>query len=146
MTSSTLQRLTAWISLLLILVTASTPARGFVLCIEADGCVRVELKTPDAACSGCDDHDESAASNVADSNADVDGDCPCIDLAVPGTRHDQRAQPRVYELHASVWFAPTRAVVVAQWTSIAEPVRGPPLGVPRVAETLGHIRSVVLLV
>ena len=37
-------RFVAWLCLALMSLAGLTPAQGFVLCIEADGCVSIEIK------------------------------------------------------------------------------------------------------
>lgn len=57
---STLNRTIAWLCLALALLTGLSPAQGFVLCIETDGCVTVELKDV-----GLDSHQRPTTPRVA---------------------------------------------------------------------------------
>jgi len=143
---SLLHRFTAWLCLALVLVTGSTPARGFVVCIENDGCVSIEIKAAYEDCDGCDGHDERDASEPV-ATASNDGEpCPCLDLVVPGYAEHQAAQLRSIDVHVGAWLAPPSVA----WPIYAAPEttngRGPPPCPPRVADTLVHVRTVVLLV
>lgn len=140
------QRITAWLCLALVLLTGMTPAQGFVVCIEADGCVSVEIKAPDATCGGCEGHEATNSPVELAAPASESVPCPCIDLAVPGSPQDQLAHCRTVEIFVGPWIAPPPEVRVQQLEATVAEGRGPPQCVPRVAETLAHIRSVVLLV
>lgn len=138
--------MTAWLCLALILLTGLTPAQGFVLCIEADGCVSVELKASDAICGGCEGHDEGEPAVQTGAPSGEGDPCECVDLAVPKAA-DQQAKPsRPAEIHVGAWIAPAPEVRVQQVFLAALAGRGPPTHVPRVADALTHHRSVVLLV
>lgn len=139
-------RATAWFCLALVLLTGLTPAQGFVLCIEQDGCVSFEIKAPGSDCTGCEAHEESAAEIVGTERDDRDPGCPCIDLAVPGWNHERTVAGRLAEIHVGPWIAPGAEARVETFAPLAEAVRGPPSGVPRVAQSLTHLQSVVLLV
>lgn len=146
MTSVLVSRLTAWLCLALIFLTGLTPAQGFVLCIEADGCVSVELKATEANCGGCEGHDESEpAVRTAASSGEADP-CQCVDLAVPGTVDEQVKPSRTTEIHVGMWIALAPEVRFQQALLAAFSGRAPPAPLPRVADALAHLRSVVLLV
>ena len=142
-----LDRFTAWICLTLVLLTGLTPTQGFVLCIEADGCVSVEVKTAAGDCDGCEGHDEEVGLTVLKVEDSSDpAECLCIDIAFPGSRDDQVARGRSVEVQLGPTIAPPEAVRIAPALRVLADRRGPPHCVPRVAESLAHIRSVVLLV
>lgn len=141
-----LHRLTAWLCLAVALVTGTLPARGFVLCIEADGCVRVELKTTNAECDTCDEHEPGPLADELALTDARDSECPCIDVAVPGRGPQPRSLPKPIALEVGPWVALPAPSSVQAVAPLALSVRGPPATVPRPLATLALIRSVVLLV
>jgi len=141
-----LPRLTAWLCLALVLLTGLTPAQGFVVCIEEDGCVSIEVKAADADCGGCEGHDESETPVQANATTTEDASCPCLDLAVPGSPEQQLALSRSIEFHVGPWIAPPPEIRVQHATPTVTAGRGPPPCIPRVADSWAHIRTVVLLV
>jgi hypothetical protein len=138
-------RFAAWLCLALVLLTGLTPAQGFVVCIEEDWCVSIELKAADANCGGCEGHEESNAPVQAAATSG-DDPCPCIDLAVPNSPEQQLSQSRSIELHIGPWIAPPPEIRVQHATPTVTAGRGPPPCIPRVADSWEHIRTVVLLV
>jgi hypothetical protein len=143
---SLLHRLTAWLCLALVLLTGLTPAQGFVVCIEEDGCVSIEVKATDASCGGCEGHEESDTPVQAAGTTGDGAPCPCLDLAVPASPEQQLAQSRSADVSVGPWIAPLPEVRVQQATPTATAGRGPPPCIPRVADSWSHIRTVVLLV
>lgn len=138
--------LATWLALALTLVVGLVPARGFVLCIEPDGCVSVEMKADGNACGGCDDHHEDPSAPRAGGGSEDDAPCACLDLDVPGNEACRRAAPPLGTFGVEL-PAPPEPVVLASFLAPLEPaLRGPPRSVPRVAQTLLHVRSIVLLV
>jgi len=136
----------AWLCLAMALLTGLTPAQGFMLCLEADGRVSVEIATSDPAC-GCCEHPQAGdprTTTAASASADVA--CPCLDLLLPGSLLDHRAQPKPVEFHVGPWMAsaPSRFVQPHGWLPLA--VCAPRHEVPRSPGSLALIRSVVLLV
>lgn len=138
-------RFVAWLCLALVLLTGLTPAHGFVVCIEDDGCVSIELKAADANCGGCEGHEESNAP-VQSAATSSDDPCPCIDLAVPSSPEQQLSQSRSVEIHVGPWIAPPPEIRFEHATPTVAAGRGPPPCTPRVADSWAHIRTVVLLV
>jgi hypothetical protein len=128
------------------MLTGLTPLQGFVVCIEADGCVSIEVKASDATCGGCAGHDEDDAPSPALDSANAVLACPCIDLPVSGARDEQVRQARTAEFRGGPWLALVPELVVRRAAPLAAAVREPPSLVPRVADSLAHLRSVVLLV
>lgn len=138
--------MTAWLCLALIFLTGLTPAQGFVVCIEADGCVSVELKATQGSCGDCESHDEGEpAVRTAPSAGDADL-CECVDVPVPGAVDEQVKPSRTAEIHVGLWIALAPGVGVQQALLAAFSGRGPPAEIPRIADSLAHLRSVVLLV
>lgn len=146
MTLSLPHRLLAWLCLALVLLTGLTPAQGFVVCIEDDGCVSIEIKAEDANCGGCEWHEESDNPVQAAATSSDDEPCPCIDLAVPGSPEQQLAKSRSVEVHVGSWIAPPPEIRVQHATPSVTAGRGLPPCIPRVADSWAHIRTVVLLV
>lgn len=141
--TSMLQRTTAWLCLAVALLTGIAPAQGFVVCIEEDGCVSIEVKASDADCEGCTDHEsEAPASEVLASAAD-DEACPCIDIAVPGSSRQQRMLPRAcdFQLEFVTALPPVTSVPFSSPTAHFTPRAA----IPRAPDRLEHIRTVVLL-
>lgn len=139
-------RLVAWLCLALTLLTGLTPAQGFVVCIEEDGCVSIEFKVADASCGDCEGHEESNSPVQAAAASSDDAPCPCIDLEVLSSPERQLSQSRSVELHVGPWIAPRPEIRVQHATSAVTAGRVPPPGLPRVADSWEHIRTVVLLV
>jgi hypothetical protein len=143
---ATLQRLTAWLCLAVALLTGTLPARGFVLCIEADGCVRVELKSTNAECDTCEEHEPAPLSDELALTDLRDSQCPCVDVAFPGSGPQQRILPKPVAVDVGPWTALPAPLLAQPVASLATCVRGPPATVPRPLAALALIRSVVLLV
>lgn len=140
---SIVQRMTAWLCLAVVLLAGVLPAQGFVLCIEADGCV--EVKSSDASCDGCYGHEVEAAPSAVLASAAQDAPCPCIDLAVPGTSQDRRVLPKPIGFQIGPCLAPRLEVLGGTFGVGAGPPRSPPATAPRPPESLALIRTVVLL-
>jgi len=140
-------RCAAWLRLALVLLTGLTPARGFVLCIEADGCVRVELRSSADDCGGCDGHAEAAKPADAAAFESESEACPCVDVAVLGVSNGQFArQGDAGNLGASVWNSPPKLQGVV-WREPAHREHPPAAAAPpRSADSLQHLRSVILRV
>jgi hypothetical protein len=136
-------RLGAWLGAALILLTGLIPGQGFVVCIEQDGCVRIELKSSSADCGGCEGHTQGELPFEVAAAADA---CPCVDVAVPDASDEQLTQSRSIELEVAAWTAPPPEARIEPSTLRATPGRGPPPRLPRVADSLAHLRSVVLRV
>lgn len=141
-----LDRLAAWLCLALLLLTGLVPSQGFVVCIEDDGCVSVELKAPEAGCDGCEGHDSDEAASEVASIDGAEAPCPCIDLAVPSSPAQLWTQSRIFGVELATFVAPPLAFRVDSIVPAIAAIRGPPPVVPRVADSLAHIRSVILLV
>lgn len=139
-------RFVAWLCLALLLLIGSTPAQGFVVCIEADGCVSVEVKASAADCGSCDGHDRDGPAEDAVSGPSTNPGCPCIDYVVPGFPDQRVVTNRSLELQVGPWIAPPADLHVVQPVPATTSERGPPPRAPRVSQTLAHIRSVILLV
>jgi len=145
MTLSILQRTTAWLCIAVALLTGTAPAQGFVLCIEADGCVRVEGQARDADCAGCEGHELEALPNQAAASSTGVPDCPCVDLALPGCRQEQRFLPKPIDFSIGSWIERPPEFLSQHRTLAGLPVRAPPTLVPRPPDSLALIRTVVLL-
>jgi hypothetical protein len=143
--SSLLQRTTAWLCLAVILLTGITPAqRGFVLCLEEDGCVRVEVKALDGNCAGCEGHAALAVAEQPASSLAGPLDCPCIDLAVVAPHQEHRVLPKPVHAQLGPWFAP-EPVASPLFAVVDGHVHAAPTSVPRPPDSLALIHSVVLL-
>lgn len=139
-------RFVAWLGLALLLLSGTTPAQGFVLCIEADGCVSIEIKASAADCGGCDGHEPGGLPEEAVSGPGAGSECPCIDYVVPGFPDQRVITNRSSDLQAGPWIAPAAELHVLQPIPAATSELGPPPRAPHVAQTLAHIRTVILLV
>ena len=139
-------RLVAWLCLALMLLTGLTPAQGFVVCIEADGCVNIEVKAADQNCGTCEGHEPTKLASEKVADPTTTPECPCVDYVVPGSPDQRVVTNRSLDLHVGPWVAPAAQLHVVQPTSATVSERGPPPRAPRVAQTLAHIRSVILLV
>lgn len=134
-----IHRLTAWLCLALALFAGLTPAQGFVVCIEQDGCVSIEVKEIDGDCDSCEDHDADSSELAVEEVA-----CPCVDLEVPGTPDELVTQPRAVELCTGVWLSPAPSHHVRILDVIDAPANERLSYPPRPAQALTHTRTVVL--
>lgn len=142
---SILQRLTAIVCLAVVLVTGLTPANGFVICLEPDGCVTLEVETSARECGGCEGHEEAGLPIGTDTRAASNEECPCFDLPIPGSSEDRRLERRPIELRIATLAAP--AFTIAEALASGSNLHGSPRAEPpRPTETLELIRTVVLLV
>ncbi|TAJ24755.1 MAG: hypothetical protein EPO68_01060 [Planctomycetota bacterium] len=117
-----------------------------MLCIEADGCVNLETKGPADPCDACEDHHDALDSVEIAATSGDGADCACIDIAVPNGTDAVTAKLRSIASCAGPWIAPPTAIrIEAAEQRDARRSQRPP-DVPRVAQSLAHIRSVVLLV
>ncbi len=146
MTPLIFKRILAWLCIALVLLTGVAPAQGVVLCIEADGCVRVEAMTSAADCENCDGHEPSSQPRRTQPTTAPDAGCPCIDLEVPGSPQGRRVPPRPIEFEAGPWLMPRLALFSLPLDSVAVSLCTTLTEAPRPPESLAHIRSVVLLV
>lgn len=132
-----------WLCLALVLFTGVVPAQGFVLCVESDGCVRIEIKLDERDCRGCDEHLDEPAAPQAPSDAHEDM-CSCTDFDVPGTCALHRLRANANEFCAALFtIAPPPALVPVQAFHLD---RAPcPIFRPRPPDALRLHRSVVIL-
>ncbi len=142
---SLLRRLTAWLCLATALLTGLAPAQGFVLCLEADGCMRVETEARDTDCGSCEGHESGELAQSALANP-LDGpNCSCTDIAVPGCRQEQRLLQKSVEIQLRSWIALPLDPLAQPCLAAGLPVRAPRRDDPRPPAALALIRSVVLL-
>ena len=141
-----LHRIAAWLCLMAALVTGVTPAQGFVLCMEPDGCISVEIAAGTDHCVGCEAHVAGGAGSFAPVPATAETDCPCVDFAVPGSTKDQSLQPKAADAPLLRWLAMLPTSVASPLAKTLPLFRVPRVGVPRPSDTLLLIRTVVLLV
>jgi|JI102314A1RNA_FD_contig_71_400598_length_980_multi_2_in_0_out_0_1 hypothetical protein len=140
------RRLAAWLCLALVMLTGFSPAQGIVVCIENDGCVSIEVKATGAECGGCREHEESDSPAKARAASSEGAAFPCIDIAVPGSPEQQLGSSRSIGVHVGPWIALPPEIRVQHATPSVSAGRGPPPCIPRAADSLEHIRTVVLLV
>ncbi len=123
-----------WLVLVLSLLAGIAPARGVVVCFEADGTAVLELGSEAARCGGC-----------PGTQGQVGGprDCPCIDLPLsPGSGLQAKrdlpgsSSPPLASIPPSAW-----AVALAGAACSAPLARS-----PRPAPGLALLRTVVLRV
>lgn len=148
---STLHRIAAWSCLVVALLTGATPVGGFVLCVEADGCVNLEVKASDASCGGCHDHEDGDGSDanhggLAVEGSSRDGSCPCIDLPLPGLETTRMSPAKAIDFEPSPSLLEPSPLdlsrlLVARGTLLD---RAPPP--PRAPESLTFLRTIVLCV
>lgn len=141
------QRITAWLCLALVFLTGLTPAQGLVLCLEPDGCISVEIATVANTCNGCDGHEEGTRPSAPSAEVATEAGCPCVDLTLSGSVQEQRIQPKSIKLQIGSWIAlppPLLPTVLTASGSLVVPTLA--AQIPRPADSLALIRSVVLLV
>ena len=144
--ASILQRATAWLCLAVAVLTGLTPAHGFVLCLEPDGDVCIEVDASAEKCSGCvvDSHNAAPVSEQA-VTTDVPC-CPCLDLPVPGFSQDRQILPKASEIQIGPWIANVAPLVRLSIPSSLATSHRTPDEAPRPPDSLALIRTVVLLV
>jgi len=135
-----LDRLTAWLCLVLACFCGLTPAQGFVLCIEADGCVRVELKAADMGCAGCEGH-EPATGIEEGTGGEL---CPCVDLAVPGEPESTQLRQRTSLASQELGLALASVSSAFASAPCARPAPAAPRVPPRPPALWAQLRSVTL--
>jgi hypothetical protein len=141
-----LHRITAWLCLALALLAGAAPAQGFVLCVEPDGCVSVELSATRDHCGSCEVHVLDGVGAIPGAATRAAANCPCIDLTVPGSAEDRWLQPKSPDAPRLKGFAGSAAPFAPHGTRAPFLLRAPSLEVPRSPDSLRSIRSVVLLV
>jgi len=142
---SILQRLTAWLCLAVALLTGITPSQGLMLCLESDGCVRIEIASFAPECGGCEGHAEDATTTLSARSVDDMG-CPCVDLPIPGSTQEQRVQPKSIEFQPGPWVPAASPLTSSSVVAALLAARAPPREVPRPPESVALIRTVVLRV
>jgi len=146
MAISILRRATAWLCLAVALLTGLSPAQGFVICLEPDGCVSFEIPSAAETCGGCGNHQEGDTSTKTVVRGAEVVDCPCIDLPVPSSSQDRRLQRKSIELEPGSWIADPSSSPAPPFFPAPPTVGAVRPEAPRPAESLDLIRSVVLLV
>lgn len=142
MQASILEPLSRWLCLTLAFLLGLSPAQGFVVCVEADGCVSIEVKAPQSVCGGCDQHEGDEEPGLTEEDGESDLACPCIDLPMPGAPE----VVRVSSVEAGAYIAPSPELTIQRAPLGASAPRRPPTGEPLVADSLAHARGLVLLV
>lgn len=139
-----LRRLTAWLCLALLVLTGVTPAQGLLVCVEGDGCVKIELQTAAGNCGDCCAQELERESGRGCDVTSESTPCPCIDVELPGSRDAQNAPARGAGLELGARFVvPLESAI--ERTAPAPRIASPRIHVvPRVAHSLAHIRTVVL--
>jgi len=139
-------RLVAWLCLALLLLTGSAPSQGFVVCIEADGCVSIEVKAANLTCRSCEGHESDELASETASDPSTNPECPCTDYVVPAFPDEQVFTNRSSDLQVGPWITPAAELHVVQPPHAPTSERGPPPRTLRVAQSLAHIRTVILLI
>lgn len=145
------QRLLSWLCLAVAVLSGVAPVQGFVVCLEPDGCVSVELASVADECAGCGSHDAELGGPAPSQRGSAARDagelgCPCVDLPVPGTAQDRRVQSRALEPGPGPWLPAPPLPQLLRPASIASDRAARCLEVPRECGVLVQLRSVVLLV
>lgn len=144
--SSILQRATVWLCLAVAVLTGLTPAQGFMLCLEPDGDLCIEVATSAETCSGCviEGHDPAPA---AEHEVTTDDPCcPCLDLPVPGFSQDRQVLAKALEFQLGPWTEDVQPLVLRSIPPPCTTVHAARGEEPRPPDSLALIRSVVLLV
>jgi hypothetical protein len=144
--SAILQRITAWLCLAAAFLTGLAPAQGFVLCLQPNGRMSVDLATPAEHCKCCAVHAQGTTPLAQPARALDDACCECVDVPVSGALQDRLCQPRPIVPQLGPWIAPSRAAILQALVLIAPAARAPRAEVPRPPDSLALIRSVVLLI
>lgn len=138
------------LGLLLALMMAIAPPSGLVVCLDADGCVAVELGQREGSCSPCDEHAlHTASREFGATNLLLRGsDLPCVDIGLlpfvsesTTPRTTAEAQPRVESVAVHVTSPPAREPppMRASEANILPPA-------PRPNGALRTLRSTILVI
>ena len=141
-----LHRLTAWLCLAVALFSGLAPAQGFVLCLEPDGCLTLEVAAGTDKCGSCEPHRDENAQAACAALAATGGDCPCIDFTVQITTKDQRVQPKRIDAPLLKWLVVRPSYYAEPHVTASLASCAPLIDAPRPADSLLLIRTVVLLV
>jgi hypothetical protein len=144
----TFHRITAWLCLWVALAAGVVPAQGFLLCVEQDGCVSLELGATADHCADCAPHACGGAGEKRSAAEIADARCQCVDLAIPGST---KIQPLRLKSSIAPWLdwlallptalaPPMPRALASRW------IRATPIEAPRPPDTLRLMRGVVILV
>jgi hypothetical protein len=139
------RRCTAWLCLALVFLIGLNPTQGFVLCIEADGCVTVETRTVDAECVGCDSHDAEDAPAPTVASAIGVPLCPCFDVDIPASPDEDLVRART-GCPVDRWLAPLPEVANTTAIAFESASHVGCADAPRVSDSWVQLQSVVLRV
>jgi hypothetical protein len=137
-----LHKLATWLCLVATLLMGISPGQAGVLCLEPDGAISFELADDGASkCGGCPEG--SGESREAARPLSEAADCSCIDIPLVLGSDEDRVELKQVDL--PVALSATLPVLVVH-TIVSAPLMFGARPVPRPAQSLTLIRSVVLLV
>ena len=119
-----------------------SPGQAFVLCLEPDGAMTVELASDANRCGGCPEGTNGSREVTVPA---VDpSDCPCIDIPLFLGGEQNKLKLTQIDLPVSPLGALPPATVLTREPVVVTYLSRP--DTPRPAQSLALIRSVVLLV
>ncbi|MFN0242197.1 MAG: hypothetical protein ACKVWV_04830 [Planctomycetota bacterium] len=142
MPPSLISRMTTWLCLVVTLLMGVTPARGLVICIEADGTIALEAAADD--CEGCPEPATRERSDSSTLLAAGDACCECVDIPVSTSVEEQRTVTKRADVRFEAWCPPPSIVVAASTVSGPCVRQSSRVNPPRGSHALRLIRSVVL--
>lgn len=143
MSLAVLHRITAWLCLAVALVAGVSPAQGFMLCVEQDGCVSLELAATADHCLDCEAH---TPADVDAKFALDESRCPCVDFAMPSSTKEQALRLQSSVAPLAQWLALLPAAFAPPTPFVTRSPRVTWVAVPRPPDALRVLRGVVLLV
>jgi hypothetical protein len=137
-----LHKLATWLCLVATLLLGISPRQAWVLCLEPDGRVSFELASDASRCDGCPEGSSESREPVVPVSEPAD--CPCIDIPLVLASDQDQVELKRVELPFAL-----SATLPVSFVHTIEPAPasvGARSDVPRPAQSLTLIRSVVLLV
>lgn len=131
-----------WLVLVAYLLTGIVPGHGFVVCLEADGTVALELAS--SRCAPCPGT-ETEASSAEPSDEEL-GRCPCIDIPLPSGSEEIQAKPKLPDFPSLLTAVVPAPALDVDAGSEAQAFAFLHRSQPRPGPTLGLIRTVILRV
>lgn len=140
--------LATWVFLVAYVVLGVLPARGVVVCFEADGSASIELASTE--CTTCPELEaapQSPSASGAEHERDLES-CPCVDVPFALAGADLHSKPKLQAPSDAGSVALASAPLAGAFVALARPpsaslVRARP---PRPPPSLASVRTIVLRV
>jgi hypothetical protein len=146
MPGSPFQAFVARLCLVAAVLVGALPGKGMVLCVEADGCVSIEIAVGPSDCGGCAPDCAEEATESDPGPSDRIGGCPCKDVPIGSESEAIKVKPKLAGL--DVHLAATACEFSTAYLERAGSIRASALlpARPRPPPALTLLEGVVLLV